>query len=177
MKRFQNILLLLYTILLLLQFFIENPVSESSTKLLIGKKKNAFNNTTSSQALLSALEEQDAKLGSVDETLNILMQQVDNRTPSSTQLGNAVLVAKEKQKRLITELQLRKDIIQEDIAHASLFQESLKDLEGRLTNVAEQMSDQQPISTDPDTVGQQLENAKVSKPTLNLKSATETKNG
>ena len=113
------------------------------------------------QALLSALEEQEPELNEVNDNLSLLMQQVDEKTPHAAQVKAEVSQADQKQKELIEKLNARKINLEEDVKHARVFQGSLADIEAWLPEAEERVSAQQPISTDPETVRKQLEEAQV----------------
>lgn len=113
------------------------------------------------QALLAVLKEQEPELNEVNDNLSVLMQQVDEKTPHATQVKADVSQADQKQKDLIDKLNARKANLEEDVKHARVFQGSLADLEAWLPEAEERVSAQQPISTDPETVRIQLEEAQV----------------
>ena len=113
------------------------------------------------QILLSALEEQKPELTLVKENLNTLMESVDERTPHSIELRDKVSEVNEKHEGLICALKTHKNNLEEDVAHASVFQKSLQDLEPWLLETTAFVSTQQPISTDPENVRKQLEEAQV----------------
>ena len=113
------------------------------------------------QALLSVLKEQEPEMNEVNDNLSLLMQQVDEKTPHATQVRAEVSQADQKQKDLIEKLNARKANLEEDVKHARVFQGSLADLEAWLPEAEERVSAQQPISTDPETVRKQLEEAQV----------------
>lgn len=113
------------------------------------------------QALLSVLKEQEPEINEVNDNLSLLMQQVDEKTPHATQVKEEVSQADQKQKDLIEKLNARKANLEEDVKHARVFQGSLADLEAWLPEAEERVSAQQPISTDPETVRKQLEEAQV----------------
>ena len=113
------------------------------------------------QALLSVLKEQEPEISEVNDNLSLLMQQVDEKTPHATQVKEEVSQADQKQKDLIEKLNARKTNLEEDVKHARVFQGSLADLEAWLPEAEERVSAQQPISTDPETVRKQLEEAQV----------------
>lgn len=89
------------------------------------------------------------------------MQQVDEKTPHAAQVKAEVSQADQKQKELIEKLNARKINLEEDVKHARVFQGSLADIEAWLPEAEERVSAQQPISTDPETVRKQLEEAQV----------------
>ena len=107
------------------------------------------------------LKEQEPELNEVNENLSLLMQQVDEKTPHATHVRGEVSQADQKQKDLIEKLNARKVNLEEDVKHARVFQGSLADLEAWLPEAEERVSAQQPISTDPETVRKQLEDAQV----------------
>lgn len=111
--------------------------------------------------MLSVLEEQEPELNEVNDNLSLLMQQVDEKTPHAAQVKAEVSQADQKQKELIEKLNARKINLEEDVKHARVFQGSLADIEAWLPEVEERVSAQQPISTDPETVRKQLEEAQV----------------
>ena len=111
--------------------------------------------------MLSVLKEQEPELNEVNENLSLLMEQVDEKTPHATQVRGEVSQADQKQKDLIEKLNARKVNLEEDVKHARVFQGSLADLEAWLPEAEERVSAQQPISTDPETVRKQLEDAQV----------------
>lgn len=113
------------------------------------------------QALLSVLKEQEPEMNELNDSLSLLMQQVDEKTPHATQVREEVSQADQKQKDLIEKLNARKANLEEDVKHARVFQGSLAELEAWLPEVEERVSAQQPISTDPETVRKQLEDAQV----------------
>lgn len=89
------------------------------------------------------------------------MQQVDEKTPSATQVKAEVSQADQKNKDLIDKLNARKANLEEDVKHARVFQGSLAEIEAWLPEATERVSAQQPISTDPEMVKKQLEEAQV----------------
>ena len=111
--------------------------------------------------MLSVLEEQEPELNEVNDNLSLLMQQVDEKTPHAAQVKAEVSQADQKQKELIEKLNARKINVEEDVKHARVFQGSLADVEAWLPEAEERVSAQQPISTDPETVRKQLEEAQV----------------
>ena len=111
--------------------------------------------------MLSVLEEQEPELNEVNDNLSLLMQQVDEKTPHAAQVKAEVSQADQKQKELIEKLNARKINLEEDVKHALVFQGSLADIEAWLPETEERVSAQQPISTDPETVRKQLEEAQV----------------
>lgn len=111
--------------------------------------------------MLSVLEEQEPELNEVNDNLSLLMQQVDEKTPHAAQVKAEVSQADQKQKELIEKLNARKINLEEDVKHARVFQGSLADIEAWLPEAEERVSAQQPISTDPETVRKQLEEAQV----------------
>ena len=111
--------------------------------------------------MLSVLEEQEPELNEVNDNLSLLMQQVDEKTPHAAQVKAEVSQADQKQKELIEKLNARKINLEEDVKHARVFQGSLADIEAWLPEAEELVSAQQPISTDPETVRKQLEEAQV----------------
>ena len=111
--------------------------------------------------MLSVLEEQEPELNVVNDNLSLLMQQVDEKTPHAAQVKAEVSQADQKQKELIEKLNARKINLEEDVKHARVFQGSLADIEAWLPEAEERVSAQQPISTDPETVRKQLEEAQV----------------
>lgn len=111
--------------------------------------------------MLSVLEEQEPELNEVNDNLSLLMQQVDEKTPHAAQVKAEVSQADQKQKELIEKLNARKINLEEDVKHARVFQGSLADIEAWLPETEERVSAQQPISTDPETVRKQLEEAQV----------------
>lgn len=111
--------------------------------------------------MLSVLEEQEPELNEVNDNLSLLMQQVDEKTPHAAQVKAEVSQADQKQKELIEKLNARKIDLEEDVKHARVFQGSLADIEAWLPEAEERVSAQQPISTDPETVRKQLEEAQV----------------
>ncbi|KAJ7387765.1 hypothetical protein OS493_001108 [Desmophyllum pertusum] len=115
------------------------------------------------EALLSVLKEQEPEMSEVNDNLSLLMQQVDEKTPHATQVRAEVSQADQKRKDLIDKLNARKINLEEDVKHARVFQGSLADLQAWLPEAAERVSAQQPISTDPETVRKQLEEAQVLK--------------
>lgn len=110
---------------------------------------------------MSVLKEQEPEMNEVNDNLSLLMQQVDEKTPHATQVREEVSQADQKQKDLIEKLNARKANLEEDVQHARVFQGSLADLEAWLPEAEERVSAQQPISTDPETVRKQLEEAQV----------------
>lgn len=125
---------------------------------MIGKLIDFFSGF---QALLAVLKEQEPEINEVNDNLSVLMQQVDEKTPHATQVKADVSQADQKQKDLIDKLNARKANLEEDVKHARVFQGSLADLEAWLPEAEERVSAQQPISTDPETVRKQLEDAQV----------------
>ena len=113
------------------------------------------------QALLSVLKDQEPELSAVNDNLSTLMQQVDEKTPRATQVRAEVSQADQKNKDLIDKLNARKANVEEDVKHARVFQGSLAKLEAWLPEANERISAQQPISTDPETVRKQLQEAQV----------------
>lgn len=111
--------------------------------------------------MLSVLEEQEPELNEVNDNLSLLMEQVDEKTPHAAQVKAEVSQADQKQKELIEKLNARKIDLEEDVKHARVFQGSLADIEAWLPETEERVSAQQPISTDPETVRKQLEEAQV----------------
>ena len=111
--------------------------------------------------MLSVLEEQEPELNEVNDNLSLLMQQIDEKTPHAAQVKAEVSQADQKQKELIEKLNARKINLEEDVKHAHVFQGSLADIEAWLPETEERVSAQQPISTDPETVRKQLEEAQV----------------
>lgn len=111
--------------------------------------------------MLSVLEEQEPELNEVNDNLSLLMQQVDEKTPHAAQVKAEVSQADQKQKELIEKLNARKINLEEDVKHARVFQGSLADIEAWLPEAEERVFAQQPISTDPETVRKQLEEAQV----------------
>lgn len=111
--------------------------------------------------MLSVLEEQEPELNEVNDNLSLLMQQVDEKTPHAAQVKAEVSQADQKQKELIEKLNARKINLEEDVKYARVFQGSLADIEAWLPEAEERVSAQQPISTDPETVRKQLEEAQV----------------
>lgn len=111
--------------------------------------------------MLSVLEEQEPELNEVNDNLSLLMEQVDEKTPHAAQVKAEVSQADQKQKELIEKLNARKIDLEEDVKHARVFQGSLADIEAWLPEAEERVSAQQPISTDPETVRKQLEEAQV----------------
>lgn len=111
--------------------------------------------------MLSVLEEQEPELNEVNDNLSLLMEQVDEKTPHAAQVKAEVSQADQKQKELIEKLNARKINLEEDVKHARVFQGSLADIEAWLPEAEERVSAQQPISTDPETVRKQLEEAQV----------------
>lgn len=111
--------------------------------------------------MLSVLEEQEPELNEVNDNLSLLMQQIDEKTPHAAQVKAEVSQADQKQKELIEKLNARKINLEEDVKHARVFQGSLADIEAWLPEAEERVSAQQPISTDPETVRKQLEEAQV----------------
>lgn len=111
--------------------------------------------------MLSVLEEQEPELNEVNDNLSLLMEQVDEKTPHAAQVKAEVSQADQKQKELIEKLNARKINLEEDVKHARVFQGSLADIEAWLPETEERVSAQQPISTDPETVRKQLEEAQV----------------
>ena len=111
--------------------------------------------------MLSVLEEQEPELNEVNDNLSLLMQQVDEKTPHAAQVKAEVSQADQQQKELIEKLNARKNDLEEDVKHARVFQGSLADIEAWLPEAEERVSAQQPISTDPETVRKQLEEAQV----------------
>ena len=111
--------------------------------------------------MLSVLEEQEPELNEVNDNLSLLMQQVDEKTPHAAKVKAEVSQADQKQKELIEKLNARKINLEEDVKHARVFQGSLADIEAWLPEAEERVSAQQPISTDPETVRKQLEEAQV----------------
>lgn len=111
--------------------------------------------------MLSVLEEQEPELNEVNDNLSLLMQQVDEKTPHAAQVKAEVSQADQKQKELIEKLNARKINLEEGVKHARVFQGSLADIEAWLPEAEERVSAQQPISTDPETVRKQLEEAQV----------------
>ena len=89
------------------------------------------------------------------------MQQVDEKTPHAAQVKAEVSQVDQKQKELIEKLNARKINLEEDVKYARVFQGSLADIEAWLPEAEERVSAQQPISTDPETVRKQLEEAQV----------------
>ena len=100
-------------------------------------------------------------MNEVNDNLSILMQQVDEKAPHATHVKAEVSEADQKQKDLIDKLKARKVNLEEDVKHARVFQGSLAELEAWLPEAEERVSAQQPISTDPETVRKQLEQAQV----------------
>ena len=111
--------------------------------------------------MLSVLKGQEPELSEVNDNLSILMQQVDEKTPPATQVRADVSQADQKNKDLIDKLNARKANLEEDVKDARVFQESLAEIEAWLPEATERVSAQQPISTDPETVKKQLEEAEV----------------
>lgn len=111
--------------------------------------------------MLSVLEEQEPELNEVNDNLSLLMQQVDEKTPHAAQVKAEVSQVDQKQKELIEKLNARKINLEEDVKYARVFQGSLADIEAWLPEAEERVSAQQPISTDPETVRKQLEEAQV----------------
>lgn len=97
----------------------------------------------------------------MNDNLSILMQQVDEKTPSATQVKAEVSQADQKNEDLIDKLNARKANLEEDVKHARVFQGSLAEIEAWLPEATERVSAQQPISTDPEMVKKQLEEAQV----------------
>ena len=113
------------------------------------------------QALLSVLKGQEPELSEVNDNLSILMQRVDEKTPPASQVRAEVSQADQKNKDLIDKLNARKINLEEVMKHARVFQGSLAEIEVWLPEATERASAQQPISTDPETVRKQLEDAQV----------------
>lgn len=113
------------------------------------------------QALLSVLKNQEPELNEVNGNLSILMQQVDEKTPPAIQVRADVSQAEQNNKDLIDKLSARKANLEEDVEHARVFQGSLAEIEAWLPEATERVSAQQPISTDPETLKEQLEEAQV----------------
>ena len=113
------------------------------------------------QALISNLKDQGPKLGEVNDNLSNLMKKVDEKTPKATQVRTDVSQAEQKNKELIDKLNAYKINLEEDVRHARVFQDSLAEIEAWLPVAADYISAQQPISTDPEKVRKQLQEAQV----------------
>lgn len=114
-----------------------------------------------SQTLLSALTEQEPELSAVNDNLSNLMQQVDEKTPPATQVKAEVSQTDQKNKELIDKLRARKANLEEDVESARVFQGSLAEIEAWLPEANQTVSSQEPISTEPEALRNQLEEAQV----------------
>lgn len=111
--------------------------------------------------MLSALREQEPELSAVNDNLSNLMQQVDEKTPPATQVKAEVSQTDQKNKELIDKLRARKANLEEDVESARVFQGSLAEIETWLPEANQTVSSQQPISTAPEALRNQLEEAQV----------------
>lgn len=90
------------------------------------------------------------------------MDQVDDKSPDAVRVKNDVNNVNHRYDDVIAKLEDRKVRLEDDVTNAKEFNESMQDLEDWLPGIQERVAMQEPISTEPETVRAQLEEAQVS---------------
>jgi len=90
------------------------------------------------------------------------MDQVDDRAPDAIRVKNDVEDVNNRYDDVVAKLEDRKARLEDDVTNAKEFNSCVQDLEDWLPGIQERVAKQEPISTEPETVRSQLEEAQVS---------------
>ena len=128
------------------------------TGINVDKGKNQLDKV---EDLLSALRAHEPDLNSLTDAGDKLTSALDPKSSELPRVKKEVDSVSKRYRDLLESLDHEKDQLEEETAKALKFQDALRKLEEWLPSVEEAVAAQQPISSDPEVVKQQLQRAEV----------------
>lgn len=114
------------------------------------------------QDLLESLNDQQPGVQSLKDNVGSLMDQVDDKSQDAMRVKNDVRNVDNRYNDVFAKLEDRKAQLEDDVINAKEFNDCLSDLDSWLPDAQDRVAKQEPISTEPETVKAQLEEAQVS---------------
>ena len=136
-------------------------------KLLASQEPIGIDKTKGKDAIadvekfLLALKDNEPKLDEAKEAGQNLLSQLDDKSPDHARVKQELLAVDQKNKNLVDELVKRKAKLEKDLEQADKFHDALQALEDWIPSAQEQVAAQEPVSSDPETVKNQLQQAEV----------------
>ena len=132
--------------------------SHEPTGINVAKGKDELSKVVD---LLKALKENEPEVNEVNNAGQKLLSEVGEKSPAATHVKQEMQAVNQRYQDLLDALTNRKANLENDLVQANKFHDALHDLEERLPEVQEAVSAQEPISSDPEVVKQQLQQAEV----------------
>ena len=133
--------------------------SRESTGIIVEKGKDQLKAV---EDLLSSLRAAEPDVNDLKEAADKLTSAMDPKSPEAPRVNQEVDAVTRRYNQLLENLNNEKDQLEKETEKALKFQDALHNLEEWLPSVEEAVAAQEPISSDPEVVKQQLQQAEVS---------------
>lgn len=133
--------------------------SRESTGIIVEKGKDQLKAV---EDLLSSLGAAEPDVNDLKEAADKLTSAMDPKSPEVPRVNQEVDAMTRRYNQLLENLNNEKDQLEKETEKALKFQDALHNLEEWLPSVEEAVAAQEPISSDPEVVKQQLQQAEVS---------------